>query len=584
MSLTTYHQKRKFSATPEPRGRQHSSGGALRFVVQKHDACALLHYDFRLELDGVMKSWAVPKGPSLNPNDKRLAVMVEDHPLDYRTFEGTIPAGNYGAGTVMVWDEGFYAAAPVNNRSDSEQAMREGLAKGHLKISLDGTKLKGEFSLVRLNRGKKQGWLLIKSRDEWASEDEVSEQDRSIVTGRNLDEIANNAKGKLPKQTKRTKKIKPAPAAPITDDGRKAPMPHHIKPMLATLVDKPFDRPDWLFEVKWDGYRAIAEVAPPKVLLYSRNGISLADHFEPIVESLRELGCRAVLDGEVVAVDDEGRSRFQLLQNYQKSGKGQLLYYVFDLLYLDGRDLRGLPLRRRKELLSKIIGGLPDVRLSEEIEENGVAFFNAARERGLEGIVAKDGEAAYRDGIRGRAWLKIKTHGRQEAVICGFTEPRGKREHMGALILCVYEDRDLIYIGHTGGGFGAKGLKELWRQLQPLVQAKCPFKKKPKTNAPAHWVRPELVCEVSFQEWTNDGSMRQPIFLGLREDKAADAVRRELPKKVVVQNESPQNGKPRNPKAVPAGDEPSARVEKNEGNGSTCHAVSHTSGQNLLAK
>jgi bifunctional non-homologous end joining protein LigD len=549
MSLTTYHQKRKFTQTPEPRGRQKTSGAALRFVVQKH-AASRLHYDFRLELDGVMKSWAVPKGPSLNPINKRLAVMVEDHPLDYRTFEGTIPAGNYGAGTVMVWDEGFYTVVPATARSDSEEAMREGLAKGHLKLTLDGAKLKGEFSLVRLNRGKKQDWLLIKARDEWASESDVSAQDRSIVTGRDLEEIAGNVKGKRPKHG--NSKNKPSPARAITnsDDGRKAPIPHHVKPMLATLVDKPFDRPGWFFEVKWDGYRAIAEVAPPKVALYSRNGNSLADRFQPIVESLRDLDRRAVLDGEVVAVDSEGRSRFQLLQNYQKSGRGQLLYYVFDLLYLDGRDLRELPLRRRKELLSKLIGGLPNVRLSEEIEENGTDFFKAATERGLEGIVAKNADSSYREGIRSQDWLKIKTHGRQEAVICGFTEPRGKREHMGALILGVYENKELIYIGHTGGGFGAKGLQDLSKQLQPLLQAKCPFKKKPKTNAPAHWVRPELVCEVSFQEWTNDGSMRQPIFLGLREDKAAHAVRREAPNKVIFEKVAPDTSKPQKSKSV----------------------------------
>ena len=549
MSLTTYQKKRKFNQTPEPRGRQKSSGRGLRFVVQKHDA-SRLHYDFRLELDGVMKSWAVPKGPSLNPSDKRLAVMVEDHPLDYRTFEGTIPAGNYGAGTVMVWDEGFYTAIPSGGRDGSEKAMREGLANGHLKISLDGAKLKGEFSLVRLKRGKKQDWLLIKGRDEWASESDISAQDRSIVTGRDLDEIATNVKGKRPQQSNRTKKISQAPVPTGSDNGRKAPMPHHIKPMLATLVDKPFDRPGWFFEVKWDGYRAIAEIAPPKVALYSRNGISLADRFKPVVESLRELDRRAVIDGEVVAVDDEGRSRFQLLQNYQKSGKGQLLYYVFDLLYLDGRDLRGLTLRRRKELLSKLIVGLPNVLLSEEIEDNGIAFFEAATERGLEGIIAKNAEGSYREGIRGPDWLKIKTHGRQEAVIGGYTEPRGKREHMGALILGVYEDEDLIYIGHTGGGFGAKGLEELWKRLQPLVQAKCPFKEKPKTNAPAHWVAPELVCEVSFQEWTDDGSMRQPIFVGLREDKAALSVHRETPKQVVMGKVAAETAKSRKSKGV----------------------------------
>jgi bifunctional non-homologous end joining protein LigD len=305
-----------------------------------------------------------------------------------------------------------------------------------------------------------------------------------------------------------------------------------VKPMLATLVDAPFDRAGWLFEVKWDGYRAVAEVGARGVSFYSRNHKSFEHRFAPLVESLRGLGRQAVLDGEVVVVDEAGRSHFQLLQNYQKTGEGRLRYYVFDLLHLDGRDLRGLPLLRRKEMLRTILRDLPNVFLSEHVEEQGVAFFRAAVDQGLEGIIAKDGNSRYREGVRSHEWLKIKTHRRQEAVIGGFTEPRGRRKNLGALVLGVYEGQDLVYIGHTGGGLNTRGLSDLRARLEPLVQRTCPFRDKPKTNAPMHWVAPRLVCEVSFQEWTHDGRMRQPIFAGLREDKAPHAVRREQPEPV----------------------------------------------------
>lgn len=522
MSLTKYRQKRQFQQTPEPRGHKSGAASALRFVVQKHDA-SRLHYDFRLELDGVMKSWAVPKGPSLNPEDKRLAVMVEDHPLDYRTFEGTIPAGNYGAGTVMVWDNGFYSAMGAGpDRRSNEQAVQEGLDKGHLKISLQGKKLRGDFSLIRLKRGKERDWLLIKNRDEWASESDVTLSDRSVATGRDLNEIAGNGKPHAIKHVEGTPRPR---AGRATDD----PMPHSVKPMLATLVDRSFDRTGWYFELKWDGYRAIAEISDNNVALYSRKGTSFTGRFEPIVQSLKRLGHDAVFDGELVVVDREGRSRFQLLQNYQKTGKGQLLYYVFDLLYLDGSDLRGEPLRRRKELLKTVLGHSSNIVLSEHIERDGIRFFEAAVARGLEGIIAKDASSRYREGVRGTAWLKIKARNRQEAVIGGFTEPRGSRKDLGAVILGVYQGTDLVYIGHTGGGSRAEDLSQLRSRLEPLIRASCPFKKKPKTNAPAHWVEPKLVCEVAFQEWTDDGAMRQPIILGMREDKPPRTVRRELP-------------------------------------------------------
>ncbi len=532
MGLQKYHAKRRFNQTPEPRGRQKSVRGPLHFVVQKHDATRL-HYDFRLELDGVLKSWAVPKGPSLNPEDRRLAMMVEDHPYDYRTFEGIIPEGNYGAGAVMVWDEGVYHAPGTTDRRETERRIREGLVNGRLSFVLEGQKLHGEFSLVRLKRGAENAWLLLKKRDEWATDRDVAAENLSVSSGRSLDEIAGDrtaraTKGKsgvwtAPKHKRAKIKVAGAP---------RAPMPRQVRPMLATLVDEPFDRAGWLFELKWDGYRAVAEVSRDGVAFYSRNHKSFEQRFAPIVESLRGLGHEAVLDGEVVVLDDGGRSRFQLLQNYQKTGEGRLRYCVFDLLHLDGQDLRRLPLRRRQGLLAKVVHGLPGVLVSEHIEDRGVAFFEAAAARGLEGIIAKDGDSPYREGMRGPEWLKIKTHQRQEAVIGGFTEPRGSRKSLGALVLGVYEGKSLVYIGHTGGGLDTRALADLRSRLEPLVQRKCPFPNRPATNAPVHWVEPRLVCEVSFQEWTQDGVMRQPIFVGLREDKPARMVRREEPKRI----------------------------------------------------
>jgi bifunctional non-homologous end joining protein LigD len=497
----------------------------LRFVVQKHDATRL-HYDFRLELDGVLKSWAVPKGPSLNPADKRLAIMVEDHPLDYRTFEGIIPEGNYGAGTVMVWDVGTYTARATTDRKEAERLLREGLAAGRLTIVLHGRKLEGEFALVKLKRGKGNEWLLMKKRDEWASENDVTKNDRSAVTGRSLTEIEAPT-GKKSRSAERSSSTNNRVRVRAPRTAPQAAMPRHIKPMLATLVEEPFDREGWLFEPKWDGYRAIAEIRRDSVALYSRMQKPFEERFAPIVESLRGLRGEAILDGEIVVVDSAGRSQFHLLQNYQKSGQGPLRYYAFDLLYLDGRDLRGLPLRRRKELLAKFVAGLPGVLLSEHIEQRGIAFFEAAEKHGLEGIMAKDGDSPYREGLRTHEWLKIKTRRRQEAVIGGFTEPRGSRNDLGALVLGVFEGKDLVYIGHTGGGFDTQGLADMRTKLEPLIQQACPFRDNPKTNNRVHWVKPRLVCEVVFQEWTQDGVLRQPIFVGLREDKPARLVTRE---------------------------------------------------------
>lgn len=523
MTLKKYHEKRKFDQTPEPKGQEEPSQGPLRFVVQMHQA-SRLHYDFRLELEGTLKSWAVPKGPSLDPEERRLAVMVEDHPLDYRTFEGVIPKGNYGAGTVMVWDEGVYHARQTSDPAKSEKILREGLQKGHITIIVSGKKLKGEFALVKLKKGEDNAWLWLKKRDEFATNQDVTEFDRSVMSNRTLEEIARDA----PQSGEiwRTKKGSPgldlsdAPASKILNK---------IRPMLATSVERPFDRVGWVFEIKWDGYRAIAEVDSRGVRLYSRNQLSLEERFKPLVDALQGLAHEAVLDGEVVAIDEAGKPHFQLLQNYQKTGAGRLAYYVFDLLYLDGHDLRRLPLLRRKALLQQIISNVPHVELSDHIEDHGVAFFNLVSQKGLEGIIAKDGKSPYQEAQRSSYWLKVKTHLRQEAVIGGFTQPRGGRKNFGALLLGVYEDDELIYIGHTGTGFNERDLAEIRSSLEPLIQKTCPFKKRPVANAPVRWVRPELVCEVTFSEWTADGVLRHPVFVGMREDKAALSVRQEKP-------------------------------------------------------
>jgi bifunctional non-homologous end joining protein LigD len=322
-------------------------------------------------------------------------------------------------------------------------------------------------------------------------------------------------------------------------DAPKAGMPTKIKPMLAVLVDKPFDRTGWLFEVKWDGYRAIAEVRKrspgstrPEVRLYSRNQLFFEQRYQPVVDGLRQLGHEAVLDGEIIVLDNEGRPCFELLQNYQRWRKGQLVYYVFDLLYLDGHDLRDLPLTRRKQLLKQIMPQGPHVQFCEHVEEKGMAYFQAVSRLGLEGMVAKKGASAYRPGRRSPYWLKIKSHKRQEVVIGGFTRGRGTRKGFGALVLGVYDGAKLIHVGNVGSGFTTDSLLELRASLEPLIQEECPFTKTPATDEPVTWVKPVLVCEVKFTEWTSTGILRQPIFLGMRDDKPARAVRLEQPEPV----------------------------------------------------
>lgn len=498
MGLKEYHQKRNFSQTAEPEGSQNSPHpGALEFVVQEHHA-SHLHYDFRLEVEGVLKSWAIPKGPSLDPSEKRLAIQVEDHPFEYRTFKGTIPKGNYGAGEVKIWDSGTYTATEATSRQESERLMLKGLKEGRLNFILHGQKLQGAYSLIRLRGNQGKQWLLIKKRDEHASSQSFST-------------------------------ASPVKLSPVKKKLAKTTMPITLKPMLATLVDKPFDDKNWLFEIKWDGYRALAEVQGHQAHLYSRSGQSFDKRFPTLLKDLSSLPYNVVLDGEIIVLDQKGRASFQLVQNYQRTQEGTLIYYVFDLLYVNGEDIRHLPLIKRKNLLKKILThDLPQVRFCDHIEEKGRAFFQAVLKEDFEGIIAKHIQSPYQQG-RSQDWLKLKTHQRQEAVICGFTEPKGTRQHLGALLLGVYNNQELVYVGHTGSGFDRQKLADLYSRLQPLIQKSCPFAHSPSIRSSVHWVKPELVCEIKFAEWTKDHLMRQAIFLDLREDKKAQEVTRETP-------------------------------------------------------
>ncbi len=526
MGLKEYTVKREFEKTPEPKPGLQPQEDRLLFVVHKHAARAL-HYDLRLAVDGVLKSWAVPRGPSLDPSLKRLAVMVEDHPLDYKDFEGVIPEHNYGAGSVIIWDKGFYHHPSTQDKDESEKLLLEGLKKGDLKFILEGEKLHGEFALVKMGKDGKS-WLLLKKKDRNVTKEDILKENRSVVSHKSLEEMIDAGSSKSFRQ-KKVNQIRLHEVMESEDlkESLVKPMPSGIKPMLATVVEEPFDHPDWIFEMKWDGYRAVAEIREGAVSLYSRNGISFDKKFFPIVEALRKFGFDAVLDGEIVVVDDQGRPDFQALQHYQDSGSGHLLYYVFDLLYFRGHDLTDLPLQRRKELLKKILPSSPKIRFSDHVWKEGVLFYNVVKEKGLEGIVAKHSQSAYETGRRSRQWLKVKTRLTQDAVIAGFTEPGGGRKYFGALVLGLYEGDELIYIGHVGGGFAEKDLKDIREKLEPLVQEECPFNVKPETNAPVTWVRPELVCEVALSGWTEDGVMRQPVFLRLREDKAARETVRE---------------------------------------------------------
>jgi bifunctional non-homologous end joining protein LigD len=513
-SLAEYQRKRDFSKTPEPKGSPEPQG-QNRFVVQKHWATRL-HYDFRLEMDGVLVSWAIPKGPTLNPAEKRLAAHVEDHPVSYYDFEGTIPKGEYGGGTVMIWDWGTFEL--------EESTPAESLKRGEVKFRLNGVRLCGRYALVRTRSEK--DWLLIKKKDECGDPNfDIEKFDTSVKTGRTKEEIEQG------KDAVWSSRREEGQGGLINlANAEKGPMPKSLEPMKAQMVDKPFDDDHWLFEIKWDGIRLVSFIDDGKVSLQTRAG-RIVDAEYPQLQAISRLvnARQAILDGEVVALDEEGRPSFQLLQNRGKE-EHPLQYVVFDIVYFDGQRLFKVPLEDRKRLLRDVVRDSGVLKYSDHVLGQGTAFFKAAQQKRLEGIVAKLRDSPYQPGVRSSAWLKIKAHLQQEVVIGGFTAPRASRKYFGALIVGVYEGGKLVYTGHVGGGFDEKTLADLYKLMKPLIVKQPPFSgTPPRGNEKPTWVKPVLVAEVKFAEWTRDGVMRQPVFLGLRDDVDPREVRRERP-------------------------------------------------------
>jgi bifunctional non-homologous end joining protein LigD len=556
MALETYRQKRNFERTAEPRGRKGKTNGRS-FVVQKH-AARSLHYDFRLELDGVLLSWAVPKGPSLDPKVKRLAMQTEDHPIEYGGFEGVIPEGEYGGGTVLVWDRGTWEP------EGDAKAMYE---RGRLNFVLHGSKLHGAFHLVRTGRGKERRWLLMKSADDAArpgSDDELLQsQPNSVTTGRDLERVAKDPDHvwtSAPRSS--NKKSAGRAAAPKlsiagTAGVKRTALPDFVEPALATLTADAPAGEGWLHEIKLDGYRILARVDDKAVRLASRRGHDWTSRLPSIASALGALSLKgAWLDGEVVVLGQSGVSDFQRLQNSMEAGKdAEVAYFVFDAPFLDGYDLRKLTLLERKELLGVALGKSQSgrVRYGDHVQGNGAAFFAQACRHKLEGIVSKRADSPYVSG-RGRAWLKVKCLSRQEFVIGGFTEPEGSREHLGALLLGLREQGQLSYVGKVGTGFTRASLAELVRALGPLEQKAPPFVNPP-LGAEArgvHWLSPKLVAEVSFAERTSDGMIRHASFHGLREDKAPEEVRAESAEPAAEEPDRARNAAAREATKTPA--------------------------------
>lgn len=537
-TLDQYERKRRFTRTPEPPPEvPQRLPGPLTFVVQKHHA-RRLHYDFRLELAGVLKSWSVPKGPSLDPHERRLAVQVEDHPLDYATFEGTIPRGEYGAGQVIVWDDGTYAPDEdgrwdFEDAGRAEERLREGLERGKLSFTLRGRKLKGSWALVRM-AGHERDWLLIKHSDAFASgERDVLDEDRSVRSGLSIAEL----------QSGRTVDLRPG-EAPAGDPrrmpgARVAVFPRAVAPMLAALAAGPFSHRDWWFEPKLDGIRALAFVRDGTVRLQSRRGHDITRQYPALARHLALQPANAlVLDGEIVAPDERGVPSFERLQQRMNLTRDAdiaradaeipVVYQVFDLLYLDGYDLTGAPLASRREALERVVCSGGPVGIVARFEAEGEAAYDAAVAHGLEGVIGKRRDSRYEAGRRSTAWLKVKATQSDDFVVGGYTAGLGARAPtFGALLLGAFDDAGrLAYVGHVGSGFDERDLEDLTARLGALRSDACPFGDPPPVNAPAVWVRPELVVEVRYAQRTSDGRLRAPVFVRLRQDKPAADVRR----------------------------------------------------------
>jgi bifunctional non-homologous end joining protein LigD len=563
MGLTEYKRKRNFSVSAEPSGkkpRPRRVAGASRFVIQKHDA-SRLHYDFRLEMDGVLKSWAVPKGLPWKRGEKHLAVEVEDHPIEYKDFEGVIPTGNYGGGTVMVWDRGTYFV-------HGEKPL-QALAEGRVHMVLEGKKIKGDWALIRTRseRGKNQ-WLLLKS-DADVKPISKKRDDESVKTGRTMKQIADDRDAEW--QSKRgddssahntlRERVRKAVAHTESGGRKKVPgarkkksgatdslpaaKPRFIAPMKSRLVATPPTNGDWIYELKFDGIRAQAIKNGTKVKLISRNENDLTKKFEEVAAAVAALPCNeCVIDGEVVALDDEGRSSFQLLQAREMEGCAPpLCYYVFDLLQLDRKGLGGLPLTTRKEVLRQLCDAAGDpIRYSGELGQDPRALLHEVERHGLEGIIGKQARSLYEPGRRSGAWIKLKCAQEQEFVIGGYTPPGGARQHFGALLIGCYEKKKLLFAGKVGTGFDTGMLASLHKQFRAETRKDCPFADLPSKKGgqwvqditpgmmrKISWINPVFVCQVKFAEWTRDGKLRAPVFLGLREDKAPSEVKRETP-------------------------------------------------------
>ncbi len=511
MGSEKYVDKRDFSKTPEPERDRISSEPALRFVIQKHDA-RNTHYDFRLEVGGTMKSWAIPKGPSLKPNEKHLAVMVEDHPLEYQYFEGVIPKGNYGAGTVMIWDRGSYITKNVTERKNIEEIILKGIEKGHITLYLDGEKLKGGFHLVRL-KPDESNWLIFKQDDSYSLLEDVLENDRSAYSGRSAAEINNGKVFDL---------LQSEPGLKKTDT-----FPKKIEPVLATLTAKAFNDPDWIFEIKWDGYRGLVKKDGSAVALTSRNNKDMTDFFPTIREAALSIPHDFIVDGEIVSLDSEGKPVFQDLAFGRVNKNLNIYLYAFDLLYLDGYLLTGLPLWRRKEILARIISPNSQIRYSEDVYEKGKVFFSAIKRQGLEGVVAKKRDSIYESGKRSRDWLKIKSRNRLDAIIMGYNLDENKKPK--SLSLGVFDNGSLTYIGNVGSGFKGQELTSIVKRLEEIS-----------TKASTVLVKPQCVAVVDYAEWTPDRHLRQPSFISLRDDILPEEVVLEKPKEIVTGGEAPQ--------------------------------------------